>query len=90
MCAAGQCCVRTWCKVGVGGRRGRVLTDSKRRDGPDGLCCRVKVGPGAADAVVALGNGDMRRTLNILQVGGGGGSGRGTFLSGRGEHVEQI
>ena len=30
--------------------------------------CRVKLGPGGMDALVALGAGDMRRTLNILQV----------------------
>jgi DNA polymerase III delta prime subunit len=28
----------------------------------------VKMGPGGMDALVALGGGDMRRSLNILQV----------------------
>jgi hypothetical protein len=31
-------------------------------------CFRVKLGPGGMDALVTLGGGDMRRTLNILQV----------------------
>ena len=30
--------------------------------------CRVKLGEGGMDALVTLGAGDMRRTLNILQV----------------------
>lgn len=29
---------------------------------------RVKMGEGGLDALVTLGQGDMRRTLNILQV----------------------
>lgn len=29
---------------------------------------RVKLGPGGMDALISLGAGDMRRTLNILQV----------------------
>jgi hypothetical protein len=33
------------------------------------FCCRVKLGPGGMDALITLGGGDMRRTLNILQVG---------------------
>ena len=36
------------------------------------VCCaharRVKLGPGGMDALVTLGAGDMRRTLNILQA----------------------
>lgn len=32
------------------------------------LPCSVKMGPGGMDALVTLGAGDMRRTLNILQV----------------------
>jgi len=31
--------------------------------------CRVKLGEGGMDALITLGAGDMRRTLNILQVG---------------------
>ena len=34
--------------------------------------CSVNMGPGGMDALVALGGGDMRRSLNILQVCGGG------------------
>ena len=30
--------------------------------------CSVNMGPGGMDALVALGGGDMRRSLNILQV----------------------
>jgi hypothetical protein len=30
-------------------------------------CCSVKMGPGGMDALVALGGGDMRRSLNIVQ-----------------------
>lgn len=30
--------------------------------------CRVKLGAGGMDALIRLGCGDMRRTLNILQV----------------------
>lgn len=30
---------------------------------------RVNMGEGGLDALVALGQGDMRRTLNILQAG---------------------
>ena len=33
---------------------------------------RVKMGEGGMDALITLGSGDMRRTLNILQVSGGG------------------
>jgi DNA polymerase III delta prime subunit len=29
---------------------------------------RVKMGPGGMEALIRLGAGDMRRTLNILQV----------------------
>ena len=32
------------------------------------MLCRVDVGKGGLDALVTLGQGDMRRTLNILQV----------------------
>lgn len=31
--------------------------------------CRVKMGEGGMDALIALGGGDMRRSLNIVQVG---------------------
>ena len=30
--------------------------------------CRVQLGAGGMDALIRLGGGDMRRTLNILQV----------------------
>jgi hypothetical protein len=30
--------------------------------------CRVQLGAGGMDALIRLGCGDMRRTLNILQV----------------------
>jgi len=32
------------------------------------LLCRVKLGKGGMDALITLGAGDMRRTLNILQA----------------------
>jgi len=32
------------------------------------VACRVKLGEGGMAALVRLGGGDMRRTLNILQV----------------------
>jgi hypothetical protein len=32
------------------------------------MCCRVNLGPGGMDALIRLGCGDMRRTLNIVQV----------------------
>ena len=53
----------------MGRCRRRALIELQTNTQPSSpLLSSITLGPGGMDAVVALGGGDMRRTLNILQA----------------------